>query len=279
MAKLNKFDRAIRKQVESLEAEPSARVWVGIREEIGTGRSEGMVWLYRSAAAILFLALVGASIWWYYGQDTLPSAPQMAEELQEAGPAKMLPPPEKVDFAPVLAEEDAQEEQEKDSKVVSQPAPSPRVIPMVEQEMPLEEPNAVDESPLEIAPEIEQAEEAIAQEPVEEVPSVEEPAEEEIKAPVTVEDDQKEVLDIEEQPESAETHRKQINFNNLRKNFSKDQLKEASGSVLGTVANGAKKAIGLDTEFEKTTTENYENKEFTARLGPIKFKRSRKVKK
>lgn len=282
MARLSKFDREIKNQMQDVQGEPSAKVWMGIREEIGTQRAGGKAWLYRSAAAILLLTLAGASIWWYFGREPegKSSGVQMVQDQVNEHPRS--PSQDKVPFvAPDADQNKMVEEAPTEDQPVLKPEPETEryVVREVKSETPelVRDPEpapSLENEPLR-SPELglEGIVERVPKTPREKMPEQEDP-----EVVIDPDTDQKAIAEVEDQPESAATHRRQYNLNQLR-NISKDQVKEKSGAVLGSVANQAKKVIGLETEVSKSSNEQYENNAYSVRLGPIKLKRSRKLKK
>lgn len=78
----DKLDEVIRRKLEGLEAEPSARVWVNIRQEMkGHSRKGWFTWSMAAAAALL-LFVTG---FWYLNQGTAGTAPSMAQQPGSQG--------------------------------------------------------------------------------------------------------------------------------------------------------------------------------------------------
>ncbi len=59
MEQRNKFDEAIKAGIGAIEADPSARVWAGVRAEVGIGPAQSQQWGFKVAAAVAVLFLVG----------------------------------------------------------------------------------------------------------------------------------------------------------------------------------------------------------------------------
>lgn len=82
MEQRNKFDEAIKASIGAIEADPSARVWAGVRAEVGIGPAQGgQQWGFRVAAAVAVLFLVGLG----YVMNT---GPQSAEARSLSAKAK-----------------------------------------------------------------------------------------------------------------------------------------------------------------------------------------------
>lgn len=293
MARLSKFDKEIKKQMQGLQGEPSARVWAGIREATPTSGSSP--WLFRSAAAILLLGILASGAW-YLSRGGVEEAGDLAggngvDSVQQDSPRSPAAPGHQLlvqeDVGPddaSTSEQDglAVDVEEKDEELPSQPDNS-RISPMpalenqgvvheateeVQEEVPEMAPIKEMQVPKDILPQefpVETPQEEVI---AEENPVV--PAEEEEEAPEEIQG---------AQPENSRPTRRQYALSDL-KNISKEDVRKKSGAVLGNLALNASEAIGIKTEVERESIDDeHDKKKFAAHIGPISFKRVRKVKK
>ncbi len=85
MARQNQFDKAVKGKIQGLEAEPSARVWAGIREAVPakSGPSRG---LYIKLAALLILIGMSGGAWWYFSGTSTENSDKGGKQLTEQSP-------------------------------------------------------------------------------------------------------------------------------------------------------------------------------------------------
>jgi|GEM_PF-6236613 len=288
MARPNQFDQKIKSKVYSHKAEPSARVWAGVREAIPARNSGRKIIFLRLSAALILLSLAGGA-WWYFGTDqgTIQGGKQLTEQLNQpqtpqSAWAGSTSQPSTSDASPVTV--DTQEADPKEifreetpawnapTAKVSNSKPSRKAIandnatqttnpaqenlsaPIVEPA--LESRNEVDETPALAVPVEEEVIEAPAP-----LPTLQEViAEEEKQVKEGTLEKAKEV-----QAESNQSRKRRIDLNNL--DFQK--VKAQTGSALGNLAQATGEKIGIHTEVD----ESDKKKKFSANFGPFKIKR------
>lgn len=287
MARLSKFDKAIKAQMQGLQGEPSAKVWAGIRAATPAKGGGLNPWILRSAAALLLIGVLGATAW-YIGRG---EGMEESEIVQEQGldqgevqqPAPIAEPSLLVqdDSAEEPAEEVERDEERDDRNEKVAPSTKPKTQPTTKYLSPnpaLEQQGIV------------QQEKTPAPRSMQELPApkMEMPLEEPVIEEVIVEEDDQmqEMKPIQvpdpvqgAQPETSRSTRKQYALSDL-KDISREDVRKKSGEILGNFALNASEALGFDTEITtESIDENHEKKAFSTQIGPFSFKRVRNIEK
>lgn len=235
----NKLDEEIRRKLENLEAEPSAKVWMNIRSEMAGGKSRGgfFIWGMAAAAAVLLL-FVG-----YFSLRTENNDPgfRFAEvfnfRMKDSDPSAPLK-----NSTPALIEE-------KNGKPVPQ--------------------NQLADKPLIKKPSSEKPslfeEDKIQQENDQEPPVFMEP---EIKNPIAVDEPKDSVQ--EEMIEEQELLKAPID-NPVAESSGQGSRHKKTSNPFKLIAKAGKELLGMDVNYKEDKNENYK---FHADLGFMKIDRS-----
>jgi hypothetical protein len=267
MEKPGKFDEAIRQKVSLLEDEPSAAVWAGIRSEIGPAvpGSTGS-WAYRILVAASITFLVALAV--VFASKNEDAAPPMANQEE------VLPNSQ-------------------------QPSPKTNPQQLANEQRNFGQPREVEAQPWYGPAYPETAAGSLAQEELEESLNEELPVPQNLEGPEQLVERNPEISPEEKAPAprmepSPEMDKTTIADNSSSTNQTKDKkrswrlpraddlsmdnLKEKSRGILGSIANGAREVLGIDTEFDEIEKEDTRTTAFSANLGFFKVKRKKTVK-
>lgn len=299
MARRNRFDKAIKGKVTGYQAEPSARVWAGIREAVpgktGPNRS-----LYIKMAAVLVLIGLAGGAWWYLSGPDSTYEDKGGKQLTQQ--SQTQPEGQKPSESPIVANNTETNSTEANTEIEGTEAKtetvptdgknnaneyvnsSTRKSPIANRaelktnkKAKTKEDNNIDlvNEPIqevkmegiEETAQINVADEA----PIEEVPST-------LQEVIAREDAEEKQGTLEEEEhvegESETGRKRRLNLSNLNR----EDVRSKTGTVLGNLAQGAGEAIGIQSKVKKTETEERKTKEVTVKFGPLKFKRVKNTK-
>lgn len=276
MERLNKFDEAIKGKIGALEGEPSARVWAGVRAEIGDGLSYGKyAWLYKVGAAAAVLLLLGIGV--VVKNNTRPQGQEATTVgVDSANPNKKpLEIIKQQQDDPWMVDDSGmqRDEHKKNRKVtdrdlqgmmVNWPNPNPQIAnqegPEL-QDLPREAPqrNTIQNDLNQQSP-VQRPDRFV------DAPTREGSKDQKERAP-ELKPDRKEVMAQNDEP--GKRKRRVPTPRDLQI----DKLREKSPSILATLASGAKKYLGMDTEYRQEVKEDKTTSAFYADFGLFKVRR------
>ena len=265
MERHNKLDEAIKAKLGTLEDEPSARVWAGVRTEIGTVRPPSRnVWPMRIAAAITLLCVTALG---YYLLRPTDSQQSSGMAVHRAKRIVVKPLDREQREGTFLAhQDDPKPEQQLHPGRQDQPrviAPQPRVVAKDSlknlQHAPLPE-----ENPVEIV-------QHDAPKPAE-LPAPKAP---DLRVPQLPDRNDAEVR-TETAIASASSKRSYKVPG--RDDLNTDNLRKKSGAILGAITNGANSFLGMNANYEERRHDDLKLTAFNADFGLFKIKKVRTVK-
>lgn len=286
MARPNQFDQEIKSKVYSHQAEPSARVWAGVREAIPARTPSRKIIFLRFSAALILLSLAGGA-WWYFGTDNGPAhgGEQLTQEFYQTDPAPQsdwagsTSNESTSDASPVAvetAEDNTQDSIREEATAWNAPtakasttAPSRKAFANNDNNnsnQPAQENTSEPVADPELEARLDVSEEPELVVPVEIVtatpplvPTLQEAiAEEEQQVKEGTVEEVKEV-----EGEAAQSRKRLIDFSNLQ------DVKAQTGSAITNLAQEAGEKIGIHTEREQTD----KKKKFSANFRSLKIKR------
>lgn len=251
MERPSKFDRAVQQRMSQLQDEPSARVWSGIRAEIGyTPRKTNPIWFRLTVGAALVAGLGAA---WYFlapdGPEPTPVYAQaVARRSQDWTPRQAQPEPiSSFNGTPLLIDT------------------TPDALPPFRPVMPRPSGNATPAPLPTPAPTQTTQEERY----VEHELSPQQELKEQMLQPVTP---------VKVQEAEATAGRKRSLHLPTAEDLTMENLKAKSAGLLPGLAQGASERLGIDTQYERKASESGTTTAFSVDLGLVKFRKVRKTK-
>lgn len=254
MERPSKFDRAIQQRMTQLQDEPSARVWSGIRAEIGyTPRKASPIW-FRLMAGAALVAGLGAA-WYFLAPQGPGPAPVYAKAVQ-----------------PRMQDWQAQQGTVQASKVVDLGG-SPLIVDTTPDALP---PRRYGRSAQDLSP-------APAPQPVQQ-PAPAKPKQEERFVEHEL-SPQQELIEQRMQPltpvkvqeaEAIAGHKRSIRLPKAE-DLTLQNIKAQSVGLLPNLAQGATERLGIDTQYERKAEQGGTTTKFSVDLGIVKFKKVRKT--
>lgn len=287
MARQNQFDKAIKDKVKTLEAEPSARVWAGVREAVPGKSGLGRVFYLRLAALLIVVGLSGGAWWYYSGSSTekTEGGKQLTQQSQTPDPKEKpsdnaISPATQPTVAPDLeAETDLNANTELALNSDEKNQKSQYDAPLARSSAKTEK-KAIENKDNNLPEPIVEPIQELALEGIEETKPIEVAEEAPVEAKNTTlqeviarEDAQekegsvKKAEDVEGESETG--RRRRLNLSNLNR----DEMRSKTGQVLGNLAQEAGEKIGIQANVKKTETDERQTKKVTVKFGPLKFKR------
>lgn len=269
MERQNRFDEAIKAKVGLLEDEPSARVWAGVQGAMSITVRPPMArtWMFRAAAAVTVLAVVGLGSYIYMSGG---AATQDASRLSARArtPRVKVVPLDRTGKQDVFLTQDQQQ----------QPAPQGRVVKFQpsmahHDHLPSQDSVRPNMNPFPTpAPDPGFKEEVIVKDeaPVRNTP-----------APTPLNpgaDREPQEVRVEPQPVLASNSTKRTFRVPGREDLKPENLRGKSGAILGAVANGAHDYLGLKTGYTEQKEEDLKMTAFNADFGLFKIKKVKTVK-
>jgi hypothetical protein len=249
MERPSKFDKTVQQRMAQLQDEPSARVWSGIRSEIGyTRRKTSPVW-FRIAAGAALVAGLGAA--WYFLAPAGPAEQRYDATALHHSPRRWEQPKviESLSGNPLLVDTtpDAMPQPYIGKRMPSMPTPGPQPSPTPQAPItPRPDERFVEK---ELSPQQEMQEQRM-------VPTV----------PVQV------------QEAEAIAGRKRSFRLPKAEELTLENLKTQSASLLPNLAQTASERLGIDTQYERKASDNATTTKFSVDLGLVKFKKVRQTK-
>jgi hypothetical protein len=267
MERHNNFDEAIKAKLGGLEDEPSARVWAGVRNEVGLIRPpQSKHWPMRIAAAIALLCATGLG---YYLLMPADHALPTGMAVHRAKRIVIEPADREGRKGIYLAQKPHNEQQlhdtlpgRKDQMFANAPR-KPKSMPQDSlktlRQMPMPEDNKIE----------------IVHHDAPKNLELQAPNAPDQRVPQNPEFDRPEVR-VETAIASASTKR---SFKVPgRDDITSDNLKRKSGAILGAITNGANSFLGLNASYEEKNQEDQKLTAFNADFGLFKIKRVRTIK-
>jgi hypothetical protein len=253
MERPSKFDRAVQQRMSQLQDEPSARVWSGIRSEIGyTPRRANPIWL-RLMVGTALVAGLGAA-WYFLAPDGPAATPSYTSavqpRIQDWQPAtRRTQPVEALSGTPLIIDSTPDAlPQLGYHKVKSTPLPAP--LPAA---TPAPTPRNTPQEERFVEQELSPQQELKAQ--------LMQPS-----APVKV-----------QEAEAINGRKRSIRLPKAEE-LTVENLKAQSVGLLPTLAQGASERLGIDTQYERKADESgATTTKFSLDLGLVKFKKVRKT--
>jgi hypothetical protein len=278
MEQHDKFSEAIKAKIGALEEEPSARVWAEVRSSIGhSAPSAASPWLFRIAASVAVLALVGVGYMFFAGNSEAPKA--MAFQAKTRTPRIQVVPLDRMGNQGIYLAE-------KPEDVV----PNPRQQPIQKQS------NAAFANGLQPAPKfVNPAQDSLHSkalspfgpgldpgQPEKVIAKQDAPKSELPPVPSPDNGVPKKILPVEQQPEAHKAIASNSNKRSIRMpspdDLSSDNLRRKSGAILGAVTNGANEFLGLNASYKERQEDDLKMTAFNADFGLFKIKRVKTVK-
>ncbi len=277
MEQHDKFSEAIKAKIGSLEDEPSARVWAEVRSSIGhSAPSAASPWLFRVAASVAILALVGVGYMFFTGNSEAPKA--MALQAKTRSPRIQVVPLDRMgkqdiylaESPEVLAPNTKQPiQKQNNSAFANGMQPAPKFVNPAQDSL-----NSKALSPFGPGLDPSQPEKVIAKQdaPKSDLPLLPSP---DNGVP-------KKILPVEQQPEAHKAIASNSNKRSIRmpspEDFTGDNLRRKSGAILGAVTNGANEFLGLNASYNERQEDDLKMTAFNADFGLFKIKRVKTVK-
>lgn len=253
MERPSKFDRAVQQRMSQLQDEPSARVWSGIRAEIGyTPRKTSPIW-FRLMAGAALVAGLGAA--WYF---LAPQGPAAAPVYAKAVQHRM---------------QDWKMQGAVESQEVVDLGGAPLIVDTTPDALP---PRNFGRPVQDISP-------APAQQPVQQPAPV--PTKQEERFVEQELSPQQELIEQRTKPvtpvkvqeaEAIAGHKRSIRLPKAE-DLSLQNIKAQSVGLLPNLAHGASERLGIDTQYERKAEQGATTTKFSVDLGIVKFKKVRKT--
>ncbi len=297
MARQSRFDKAVKGKVKDYQAEPSAKVWAGIRESVPGKPGPGRAFYARLVGALLIVG-VGGLIWWSVSQNGTSNEEMGGKQLQQTTDATQnetanraqdlsQDAPNKQEMAANEATADSEEENTSFDDATSnltanrstqtasfnnETAKKNTLKPGRQSGNTQEESKEDNSIDAQTEPNREITMEGISTTPeqLEEISST--PPQPTLQEIIAREDAQEKTGEVEAKADvegESKTGRRRLNLRNM----DRDEFRDRTGTVLGKVAQGAGDVLGIKTDVKESETDERKSREVTVKFGPFKIKR------
>jgi hypothetical protein len=270
MERHNRFDEAMKAKLGQLEDEPSARVWAGVRQDIGTIRPpRSYAWPLRMAAGVALLCTTGLAYYlWQPSAATMPAGMALREQSRVKH-IVIVPLDRMGTQGNYLAQDQNVEPQlhpaqprRQDNAIANAPQPKVRLqdsLKALQPWTPQPEDHKIEVVHNDAPKQLEQ--------PAPKAPDLQAPELRTLGNP-----------EVRTAPAIASASTKRSYRLPSRDELAPDNLRKKSGAILGAITNGASSFLGINANYEEKNLDDQKLTAFNADFGLFKIKRVRTIK-